>query len=115
MSELVIIQITPEELDRKLTDAIDTAIQRVLSLKDEQPVPGPEQMKLMGVSQICEALGISRTRFEHYKDDLIRAGMFQLDGRGSAYRISKKDFDQWIDKKKPLTSRERADGCSPGS
>ncbi len=46
------------------------------------------------VGEIAEILGIGRT--SAYK--LIRSGQFQIVRIGSAIRISKASFDDWLDK-----------------
>lgn len=46
------------------------------------------------VGEIAEILGIGRT--SAYK--LIHSGLFQTVRIGSAIRISKASFDQWLDK-----------------
>ena len=46
------------------------------------------------VGEIAEILGIGRT--SAYK--LIRSGQFQIVRSGSARRISKASFDDWLDK-----------------
>ena len=46
------------------------------------------------VGEIAEILGIGRT--SAYK--LIRSGQFQTGPIGSAIRISKASFDDWLDK-----------------
>ena len=46
------------------------------------------------VGEIAEILGIGRT--SAYK--LIRSGQFQMVRIGSAIRISKASFDDWLDK-----------------
>ena len=47
------------------------------------------------VGEIAEILGIGRT--SAYK--LIRSGQFQTVRIGSAIRISKASFDDWVDKR----------------
>ena len=46
------------------------------------------------VGEICEILGIGRT--SAYK--LAHSGLFQVVKVGSALRISKASFDEWLDK-----------------
>jgi len=57
-------------------------------------------VKLMDTYDICNAMKIGRTHFEHYKRELLLSGMFQLDGKGSEYRMTRSDFQRYIDAKK---------------
>lgn len=94
MSEVVIIQMSRLELAELIQEKIRDAVSAL------QPVPHPAEPIKGGshitVTEMCREMRISRTRFEAYKDDLIKAGMFKLGPRNSSYLMKRSDFEKWL-------------------
>ena len=91
---LTIITLTPDELKQIISDAMDMTIDKI---KEEVAKANdiPRDDAVIGVQEICRIMGIGRTRFEHYKDELITAGMFRVSKRGS-FRMKRDDLDKWL-------------------
>ena len=88
----------------EIRDMITSAVSKALaSMKKDQPVDPPTTAgSLMKVKEICEHLNIGRTNFEHYKAELISAGMFKMGRNNSSYLMKREDFEKWISTKQEV-------------
>jgi hypothetical protein len=98
MSDVTIIQLSRKELDEMISSAMDAAIDRARQELTREKDPREEEF--LSSAEICELMKISRfNTFEKIKGELITAGMFQLDARGT-YRMKKIDFENWLHQKR---------------
>ena len=103
MAELTILQVSIEELQRLIKEATDKAIADTMAAFSSHNSNHIETM--LGVMDMCKMMGISRSQFETYKEELIEAGMFRLSDQGS-FRIYRADFDRWISGKQEELKRK---------
>lgn len=94
--EFIIVQMSVDLLKKIINDAMADVVKASIEQVHQKK---PKEDRVMGVTEICRSLGIGRTRFESYKEELIAAGMFKLSEQGS-YRIFKQDFERWLNSKK---------------
>lgn len=99
MPDVTIIQMTREEISLMIAEAVEKAIGPCRIEHVGHPVDFSIPASMMSVKEICQILNIGRTRFEHYKKELIRAGMFKLGKENSSYLIRREDFDKWLSSK----------------
>ena len=51
----------------------------------------------MITADICALLKIGRTNFDKYRPELMRFGLFQINGPGSEYRMRQADFIRYVE------------------
>ena len=95
MPEITIIQMSAEEFRTVVNSAVQDGIQQARDMLCKTYTK-EEEKTYLNVSDICKMLNIGRTRFEHYKKELIQAGMFKLGKENSSYLMKQEDFDKWL-------------------
>ena len=94
--EVIILQLTRDQLQNMLHENVEHAVSKVLA---EYRKTERANEPLLGVPEICRFLGISRSRFETYKDELIGAGMFKIGHNNGSFKMKKEDFEVWLSTK----------------
>jgi len=90
------------EIDALGSEELFTSIRAII--RDEvRTIDSQNQFSktnLLTADDICEALSISKTQFKRISTGLIECGMFQMNGRGSEWRMSRVDLMNYIEKLK---------------
>jgi len=98
MSDFTIIQLSPDELRALISEAVSDVVAHFSQANEK--VPDSSVDDLMSAVEICQVLRITRKHFDHVKPGLLKAGMFQIDGKNSKYVMTRGDFNRWMESKK---------------
>lgn len=98
MPDLTIIQMSPDQIRDLVNEALAKAVAEAKEFY-RQTEKETIDTSLLNANEICKFLNIGRTRFEHYKKELIKAGMFKLGKDNSSYLMKREDFDKWLSTK----------------
>jgi hypothetical protein len=98
----MVVMMTQSDLEMMITRVIQrTAPAATPDLRSKDDGLNPRRPSwLLDKREICARLGIGKTQWERYRDELIVAGMFQLGAAGSSWRMNENDLQKYIDQKR---------------